>query len=303
MNIIVDWRKVEQLGLSGDNLPSSATFLFRPPSLWQKYRGYLIAGAVIFLLQTILTIELALAVRQRKKSEQSARELASRLIHAQEEERRRIAAELHDDVSQRLALVAVHLDTMRGSLSPSNSDLIRELSALHDKADLISSDIHQFSHDLHPASLDRLGLGSALRHYCLEFSAHPKIAIDFSTTGDEPPMSPDTALAFFRIGQECLMNVAKHSGASHCRVSLIYARNRISLSVEDNGKGFDPKSAQAQAGLGIRSMRERLRSIGGSLRIQSSPRHGTTIFAEAQLAHTPGAPPETSDSRSPASAI
>src|SRR6185312_9385911 len=296
MNIIVDWRRVEQLGLSGDNLPSSATFLFRPPSLLQRYRGYLIAGAVIFLLQTILTIELALAVRQRKKSEQSARELASRLINAQEEERRRIAAELHDDVSQRLALVAVHLDTMRGSLSPSNSDLIGELSALYDKADLISSDIHHFSHELHPANLERLGLGLALHRYCLEFAAHRKIAIDFTATGVEPPMSPDIALAFFRIGQECLMNAAKHSGASHCRVSLICARNRISLSVEDNGKGFDPKSAQAQAGLGIRSMRERLRSIGGRLRIQSSPRHGTTIFAEAQLAHSPGAPPETSDS-------
>jgi signal transduction histidine kinase len=268
-----------------------------------------IAAGVVILLQTILIIELGLAGKLRKRSERSARELARRLINAQEEERRRLARELHDDVSQRLALIAVHLDTMRISPPASHNDLIRELSVLYDETDLISSDIHQFSHELHPAILERLGLASALRRYCAEFSAHRKIAVHMSTTGEEARLDPETALAFFRTGQECLTNAAKHGGATGCKVLLTYADNRITLTVGDNGSGFDPKSPQAQTGLGIQSMRERLRSIDGTLRIQSSVLRGTTVFAEARLALVVIPPAheimheETADTPLPASAI
>lgn len=281
--IMIDWRSFQRFGLSESRLPSSAVILNRPPTLWERYRGYVIATGVVILLQTILIIELGLAGKLRKKSERSARELARRLINAQEEERRRLAGELHDDVSQRLALVAVHLDMMRRSPPASRTDLVRELSVLYDETDVISTDIHQFSHELHPAILERLGLASALRRYCAEFSAHRKIAVHMSTTGEEPRLERETELAFFRIGQECLMNAAKHSGAAGCKISLTYAQNRIMLGAQDNGSGFDSKSAQAQTGLGIQSMRERLRSIGGTLRIQSSVLHGTTVFAEARL--------------------
>ena len=281
--IVIDWRNFQRFGLSESRLPSSAIILNRPPTLWERYRGYLIAAGVVILLQSVLIIELVLAGKLRKRSERTARELARRLINAQEEERRRLAGELHDDVSQRLALVAVHLDTMRRSPPAARKDLVRELSVLYDETDLISSDIHQFSHELHPAILERLGLASALRRYCVEFSAHRKMAVHMSTNGEEPPLDRETALAFFRIGQECLTNAAKHSGGADCNVSLTYAHDRITLAVEDDGSGFDPKNAQAQTGLGIQSMRERLRSIGGTLRIQSSVLHGTTIFAEARL--------------------
>jgi signal transduction histidine kinase len=262
----------------------------------------------MFLL-TVLVIKLGLEDKLRNRLDQSARELARRLINAQEDERRRLARELHDDVSQRLALVAVHLDTMRISPPASGNDLIRELSVLYDETDLISSDIHQFSHDLHPAILERLGLSSALRRYCAEFSTHRKIVAHMSTTGEEPRLKPETALAFFRIGQECLTNAAKHGGATGCRVSLSYATNRLTLVVEDDGSGFDPESVQAQTGLGIQSMRERLRSIDGTLRIQSSVLSGTTVFAEARLA--PAAMPhatgivleETADAQSAPSGV
>jgi signal transduction histidine kinase len=290
--IMIDWREFQRFGLSERRLPSSAVILNRPPTTWEKYREYLIAAGVVILLQTILIIELGLAGKLRKRSERAARELASRLINAQEEERRRIAGELHDDVSQRLALVAIHLDSLRESPPAARGDLIAELSVLYDETDLISSDIHQFSHELHPAVLERLGLASALRRYCVEFSTHRKIAVQMSTSGEEPRLNHETALAFFRIGQECLNNAAKHSGATDCKVSLTYALERITLAVEDNGSGFDPKRAQALAGLGIQSMRERLRSIGGTLRIQSSALHGTTVFAEAGLA--PDATPHVS---------
>lgn len=283
-DVVIDWGRFKQFGFAESNLPPSAVVLFRPPTVWEKYRDYLIAAGIVILLQMALIVELALAGKLRKKSERSARELARRLINAQEDERRRIAGELHDDVSQRLALVAIQLDTLRASPPYSRDDLVRELSVLYDETDLISSDIHQFSHELHPAILERLGLASALRRYCSEFSAHRKMAVDMSTSGEEPPMQLDTALAFFRIGQECLTNAAKHSGAIGCKVSLTYARHRITLAVEDKGRGFDPKSERAKAGLGIQSMHERLCSIDGVLRIESSPRTGTIVFAEAQLA-------------------
>ena len=308
-DIMIDWRRFQQFGFTESDLPSSAIVLFRPPTLWEKYRWYLIAAGIVILLQTILIFELAFAGKRWKKSERSARDLARRLINAQEEERRRLAGELHDDVSQRLALVAMHLDLMRASPPASRDNLIRELSVLYDETDLISSDIHEFSHELHPAVLEHLGLASALRRYCAEFSARRKIAIEMETTGEEPSMHLDTALAFFRIGQECVMNAAKHSGASDCKVSLTYARNRIALAVEDRGSGFDPKSAQAKTGLGIQSMRERLRSIGGTLWIHSSPLHGTTVLAEARLAHAAisrapeTAPGEKQDVHSAASVI
>jgi signal transduction histidine kinase len=101
--------------------------------------------------------------------------------------------------------------------------------------------------------------------------------------GEEPRLGPEISLAFFRIGQECLTNVAKHSGATECKMSLIYAPDRIRLVVEDNGRGFDKDSAQAKIGLGIQSMRERLRSIGGSLKIESSSLYGTSVIAEAPI--------------------
>ncbi len=308
--IVIDWRSFQRFGFfSESRVPSSAVVLFRPPTLWERYRGYIIPTSVVMFLLTVLVIKLGLEDKLRNRLDQSARELARRLINAQEDERRRLARELHDDVSQRLALVAVHLDTMRISPPASGNDLIRELSVLYDETDLISSDIHQFSHDLHPAILERLGLSSALRRYCAEFSTHRKIVAHMSTTGEEPRLKPETALAFFRIGQECLTNAAKHGGATGCRVSLSYATNRLTLVVEDDGSGFDPESVQAQTGLGIQSMRERLRSIDGTLRIQSSVLSGTTVFAEARLA--PAAMPhatgivleETADAQSAPSGV
>jgi signal transduction histidine kinase len=172
---------------------------------------------------------------------------------------------------------------LRRSPPASRADLTRELAVLYDETDCISSDIHRFSHELHPAVLDRLGLSTALRRYSVEVSEHRRISIHMCVDGEEPRMSSEIALAFFRIGQECLTNVAKHSGATECKVSLTYSSNRIRLVVQDDGHGFDPNDGQNKMGLGIQSMRERLRSIGGSLSIKSSLRRGTSVIAEAPI--------------------
>lgn len=281
--VVIDWRVFERLQLQEEQLPPTATVLYREPPMWVRYRWYFAIGGIVILLQLILILKLAIEGKKRKESEKSARELAGRLIHAQEEERRRIAGELHDDVSQRLALVCLQIDTMRGSPPSSRDALVQELSVLYDETDLISSDIHQFSHELHPNILEKLGLISALRRYCSEFSLHRKIAVNMQVSGEEPTANHETALALFRVGQECLMNVAKHSGAVSCDVRLNYKYNRVVLEIEDQGNGFDLAEVKEKSGLGIESMRERLRSVGGTLRVDSRLHRGTKVRAEAPI--------------------
>jgi signal transduction histidine kinase len=284
--IAIDWRQFERFGLSEHLIPREAVVYFREPTLWTRYRWYFIIGGLVILLQMMLIFKLAIEGKKRKQSEKSTRELAGRLIHAQEEERRRIAAELHDDVCQRLALVCLQLDTMRAAPPSSREALAQELSVLYDETDLISSDIHQFSRELHPAILERLGLVPSLRRFCDEFMQHRKIAVHFSTSGDESALDQDVALVLFRVGQECLMNISKHSGAGSCDVSLRFAPDRVMLEITDTGSGFDPNEQKESTGLGLQSMRERLRSVSGTLRIHSAPGRGTRVHAEVPIDRT-----------------
>lgn len=282
-DMIVDWRAFERFEMSEAKLPASTIVLYRESGAWRRYWWYVLAAALVVFVQTVLIVKLAIEGKRRKASEKSARELAGRLIHAQEEERRRIAGELHDDVSQRLALVCLQIDTMRGSPPKSQETLVRELSVLYDETDLISSDIHQFSRELHPSILERLGLIAALRRYCSEFSLHRKIAVNMEVHGEEPRVHADTALALFRVGQECLMNIAKHSDAVSCDVTLNYMHDRVTLDIEDHGSGFDPKELRENSGLGIESMRERLHSVGGTFSFDTAPLRGTRVHAEAPI--------------------
>jgi signal transduction histidine kinase len=279
----IDWRQFERFQLPQSQLSPTVAVFYRQPGLWAKYHWYFLAGGVVILFQAILIGKLGLEAKRRRASERSTGELASRLMHAQEEERRRIAGELHDDVSQRLALVCLQLDTMRGSPPESREALVQELSVLYDETDLISSDIHQFSHDLHPAILERLGLLPALRSFCSEFSCHRKIAVNMKVSGEEPALEQDTALALFRTAQECLTNIAKHSGALACDVTLTFTRSGVLLEIADEGAGFEPLELKDATGLGIESMRERLRSVGGSLNIESALLKGTRIRAQVHI--------------------
>jgi signal transduction histidine kinase len=300
--IAIDWRQFQRFHLAGRRVPNDAMIYYREPTVWEKYRWYLVFGGLIFLLQTFLIVQLAMQGKKRKQSERSTRELAGRLIHAQEEERRRIASELHDDVCQRLALVCLQLDSLRAAVPMSHETLSSELSAIYDEADMISSDIHQFSRELHPSILEKLGLVPALRRFCAEFSAHRKIVVNFASSGDEDAtLVREVALVIFRVGQECLMNVSKHSCAQSCDMSLRFQRYCIVLEVTDTGKGFDPSVLKGNTGLGLQSMRERLRSVSGKLRIDSALQQGTRIYAEipvSRIAQT-AMPPQAARSDMP----
>ena len=222
-------------------------------------------------------------ISDRKRAEEGLLDLSGRLINAQEEERARIARELHDDFSQRLALLAIQLGQVSQRLPNSDRALIQSLHIMWEKTTELSADVHKLSHRLHSSKLHHVGLLAAAKSLCEETSRHHELQIEFAH-GDLPEeIAPDVALCFFRIIQESLNNIVKHSGAKRAQVNLSTEDSRICLRIVDAGVGFDTGSRKARAGLGLASMRERLRIMGGSISIRSRPMEGTEIQAEAPL--------------------
>lgn len=212
-----------------------------------------------------------------KLIEQQTRDLSGRLIHAQEQAQRQLARELHDDLSQSLALVSVELDLLAQTPWQEAEAVAAKLEGLSSQVKALSSEVHRLSHDLHPAKLEQLGLGSAVRGFCKEFARAQHIAIDF-VERDVPRVLPgDAALSLYRITQETLNNVVKHSGATAARVEMTRSEGEIRLVVTDDGEGFDPVAATRNGSLGLVSMNERARFAGGSLFIESQPDSGTRV--------------------------
>jgi PAS domain S-box-containing protein len=215
-------------------------------------------------------------ITTRKRTEQELEELAGRLINAQEQERSRIGRELHDHISQMLGVLTIRLDQLRAeeTVPPSVADTLEALR--HSTAE-ITTDIHNLSHRLHSSALDYLGLVAALQRLIKEFSSRHSIDIDFSHASLPEPLPSDVALALFRVTEESLTNIAKHSGSKFARIRLKGEADGIHLTIADTGVGFDMASFEGKGGLGFVSMRERLRALRGTVRVESAPSRGTTI--------------------------
>ncbi len=222
-------------------------------------------------------------ITDRKLAAESLEELSGRLITAQDEERTRIARELHDDFSQRLALQGIGLAQLLKKVPESEVEERARVQVLLKGIQEISSDMHSLSHQLHSSKLEHVGLASALMGLCEELSSRFKVQIKFSDHGLSSGIPKDVGLCLFRIAQEALGNVVKHSGAKEAHAELFGTRNEIHLRIVDAGFGFDPEIRNENAGLGLVSMRERLRLIGGRLSVQSAPMRGTEILAEVPL--------------------
>src|SRR5580692_6710705 len=225
-------------------------------------------------------------ITERKLAEEALSTVNQRLIEAQEVERTRIARELHDDFSQRLALQGISLAQLWKKMPASE---VEERARVHDlwtRNQDISSDIHSLSHQLHSSKLEYSGLVPALRGLCEEMSSNAKIQVEFTECGVSFEIPKAVALCLFRIAQEALNNVAKHSQAKRAQAELLGENNEIRLRIVDAGVGFDPASRNANAGIGLVSMRERLRLVGGRLSVQSAPMNGTEILAEVPLSRS-----------------
>lgn len=230
----------------------------------------------LFVLASIIDLtKRRRAEAELRASQQELQHLTRRLLEAQEAERRRIARELHDDFNQCLALVAVELDLL-ACLPPESqakaTARVRELSA---RVKELSSSVHSLSHQLHPSKLEQLGLVVAIRSLCKELDSSHGLEVKFTHYPDPGVIPQETALCLYRIVQEALRNVLKHSGSRYAAVELSGSPNTVLLRVTDDGAGFDPLTVRG--GLGLVSMRERLRLVGGEIVIDSHPSCGTRI--------------------------
>ena len=217
-------------------------------------------------------------------SESHARieDLAGRLIRAQEEERKFIARELHDDISQIAAVVGLELTLLKRQISEASDGVLSRVDDLQARTNTLCDHIRQLSHNLHSTTLDQTGLIAALHNLCADFAERENIAIDLQTD-DVEQVTPDAALCLYRVTQEALHNVAKHSGAKTAAVRLTGSDESILLHVTDPGRGFDLKKAAGSMGLGLASMEERVRLLQGNFSVSTEPGAGTELKAEIPL--------------------
>ena len=269
------------------------------PSYQTSYRMLRPDGSVIWLEESVhgffdskggllRTIGMVADVTERKLAEEALSSVSRRLIEAQEQERARIARELHDDLSQMMALLQIGLTKLEQDTPSLSSQTRQQLHALGEVSREVSSSLHDLSHQLHPSKLDVLGLTACIGSFCREFSQRHKLEVRFvhhNIPGDIPK---DVRLCLFRIVEEALQNVAKHSGVEDAKVELSCHANRIDLCVSDNGAGFTPEPLNRESGLGLISMRERVRLVGGHLSVESKPSRGTQIQVRIPLSSTTG---------------
>ena len=222
-------------------------------------------------------------ITKRKRDEQAIAELSGRLINAQEQERSRIARELHDDINQQVALLAVEIQQLESTMPEEFSAGRQKAKDLWRKTHELSLEIQHISHRLHSPKLEHLGIAAALRGLCDELSKQGEIKADFQFKQASPAIDSTIALCLFRVAQESLHNIVKHSHAKNVRMELIGTMEKIVLRISDDGVGFDPESPRTQGGIGMISMTERIRLVGGSLSVWSRPSMGTQIEATVPL--------------------
>jgi signal transduction histidine kinase len=220
-------------------------------------------------------------ITERTRMEELGREFSRRLLEAQESERARVARELHDDVTQRLALLTIELSRHDSTQDPSSR--ASTLHAVRDELVRVGEDVHALAYRLHPALLDRMGLARALKVECERFSRQQSIRVGLSLESLPQEIPQAIALGLFRIAQEALTNVSRHAHASAAEVALKASGLGLQLVVTDTGVGFDPTKEPSPPSLGLASMRERVRLLGGDLAIESQPGRGTTVRAWVPL--------------------
>jgi signal transduction histidine kinase len=285
----VDWRQLRRWKISEARVPAGTLVRFREPSAWDRYRIYILGAATVLVGQSVLIAGLLVQRARRRQAEARIRDLGVRLLNAQESERSRIARELHDDISQQVALLEMDLELLGGALDGQAEGLAGD--ALH-RAQGIAKSVHDLSHRLHPAKLRLIGLVSALKGLQRELS-QPDFAIGFTHDRVPSKLPPEVTLCLFRIVQEALQNAIKYSGATHAAVHLSGTAEALELTIVDDGVGFDVDTAWGK-GLGLISMDERVEAIGGRFDIRSKPGAGTRVTVRVPLDLVSGSTPSRS---------
>jgi PAS domain S-box-containing protein len=229
--------------------------------------------------ETSRMLGMATDITERKQAEEALAGLSGNLIRAQEEERRRIAREIHDDYQQRLAVLGIELGSLAQDIGTDDRIALARLRDLAELVNTLGMDLHSLSHRLHSSTLDSMGLVAALRGLCSEFRKYHDLKVSLVTENVPEEIPSETALCIFRITQEALQNVRKHSHARSAEVHVEGVEGTVRLSVSDQGRGFDAGHPSRDGGIGIRSMAERVRLVNGRLEVHSRPGAGTIIEA------------------------
>ena len=278
------WKQLHRRALAGETLRADedrwdreggTTWLRWEIRPWQNLDG-LPRGVLIFSED----------ITDRKHAEEALLGMGRKLIEAHEQERTRIGRDLHDDFVQRLALLSIELGAVQQDVPDAVSELRTRIGALRDQTTQITNDVQLLSHELHSSKLEYLGIVGATKNFCQEFSERQKVEIDFQSRDLPAALPTELSLSLFRVLQEALRNAMKHSGVKRFEVRLWGSTGEIHLTVSDLGVGFDSGAAMKSTGLGLTSMQERLRLVGGDLSINSQPKRGTTVHARVPFTST-----------------
>jgi signal transduction histidine kinase/ABC-type uncharacterized transport system substrate-binding protein len=319
---LYDGRELSRWKIPYSAVPAGSTVLYRDPSLWETHRREILGVVAALSLQSILIVALLVHRSRRRKAELSLRHrtgeldrsnrelrnkasaleriqtslvanqekyrrLAGRLLTIQETERSRIARELHDDISQRLASISIEtgmLDQKSGDFGEPRKE---KLNKIVQDLMQISGDVHLLSRQLHPSVLNDLGLSEAMKTECTRFSRQHGIAVSYEPENVPVISSDDIKLSLYRILQEGLRNIEKHSGATEVRVRLAGDGGVLRFELEDNGDGFSPDGEGKREGLGLISMQERVHLLGGTFSLESRPGEGTVLRVAVSDGHVP----------------
>jgi signal transduction histidine kinase len=289
---VFDWRALKHWGIDEALVPAGSTVRFRQAGVWEQYQHYIISAAGIVLFQAALISGLVVQRIRRRRIESALREsetryrmiaeqnqdLAGRLINAQELERARIARDLHDDLSQQLAGLAIMLSNVKRAVATSDGqrEARETLIALQERTSSLAQAVRNLSHELHPSVLTHQGLVATLRRHCADLERFHRLEITVTAAEGADTLTPEVALCLFRVAQETISNTVRHAHAGRLAVELTPDGEGIEMRVTDDGVGFVP-SEQAGTGLGLRSIDERVRLMGGALRVDSRPGQGTKV--------------------------
>ncbi len=284
-----DGRQLARFGIAEAALPAGSTVLFREPGAWSRFRGPILAAVALTLLQSAFITGLLVSRRRLRVSQAAltesearlrkaageARDFAGRLIHAQEDERSRLGRELHDDITQRLAVLAI--DVGRCERAAEGTPAADALAGAREGLARLSSDVHALSYQLHPSILADLGLVVALENEAERVSRIDGLPVAFVAADIPDALPPPVSLCLFRVAQEALRNVVRHAAARSARVVLDAVPGYIRLVVEDDGVGFDPRSPGRGPSLGLESMQQRVAAVGGRLDVETASGQGTRV--------------------------
>jgi signal transduction histidine kinase len=282
IQMMFDTRQLRRLNVSLDSLPPGAHVLYREPTFWEQFGRYVLLGATAILIQSLIIAALLVNRSRRVRAEREARDLAGKILTAQEDERRYLAREMHDDLSQRLAASAIEAGNLEQRFLES-PESHAALGSLKKNLIAICDDVHRLSRQIHPAILDDFGLADALHSECDRFADRERVAVEFRA-GELPANLPkEVALCLYRIAQEALWNAAKYAHSERVTVELNADPEFVHLEIRDFGRGFEPLQVSDRQGLGLASMKERARLVRGTINIDSAPGKGAKITVQVPV--------------------